>query len=39
MPQKLPYSISGVIMVTEAAGFHTVAVLIQQAAWPHIPAG
>jgi hypothetical protein len=37
--RETSYSISGVIMITKAAGFHTVAVLIQQAAWPHIPAG
>jgi hypothetical protein len=39
MPEKPAYSIFRVIMMTKAAGFHTVAVLIQQASRPHIPAG
>jgi len=39
MPEKPAYSISGIIMMTKAAGFHTVAVLIQQVTRPHIPAG
>jgi hypothetical protein len=39
IPWRGPYSISRVIMMTEAAGFHSVAAIIQQATRPHILAG